>query len=178
MTSDALKMKQQEHIQDHYKILGLPSPYIADHDITIHDIKLAYRRALLHYHPDKSRHKLLGLAKVEGSSHTVDQITIAYKTLIDPKRRSEYDQSVRLSSPSTGLIPEKSHPGLETVDLDDLVFDEEHITWYRSCRCGNEKGFLIREEELERDTEDGEVITGCRGCSLWLRVTFAVAEDG
>ncbi len=171
-------MMEQEQLQDHYKILGLSSPYLRDHDVTPHDIKLAYRRALLHYHPDKSRIQLLNKAKVEPSRYTVDQIAIAYKTLIDPKRRLEYDRSIRLNSPSPGLTYEISHPGLETVDLDDLAFDDEHNIWYRNCRCGNEKGFLISEEELEKEAEHGEVITGCRGCSLWLRVTFAMAEDG
>lgn len=168
---------KQEHLPDHYKVLGLPSPYV-DNDLTPHDIKLAYRRALLHYHPDKSRIQVLENAKPTAPRYTVDQIADAYKTLIDPKRRFEYDSSLRLVSPSTGLTSERSHLGLETMDLDDLAFDEEHNIWYRSCRCGNEKGFLIGEEELERDAEHGEVITGCRGCSLWLRVTFAMAEDG
>ena len=170
--------QQQQHIQDHYKILGLLSPFAADRDYTPHEIKLAYRRALLHHHPDKSPIQLLDKAQSEAPEYTVDQIAVAYQTLIDPKRRSEYNRSVRLGSASKSLATEQSHPGLETVDLDDLVFDEEHNMWHRSCRCGNEKGFLISEEELERDAVHGEVITGCRGCSLWLRVTFAIAEDG
>jgi diphthamide biosynthesis protein 4 len=173
---DANKMKE-EHFQDHYKILGLPSPCV-ENDLTPHDIKLAYRRALLYYHPDKSRVQFLEKAKPAAPGYTVDQIADAYKTLIDPKRRSEYDRSVRLGSLSTGLISERSRPGLETMDLDDLAFDEEHNTWYHSCRCGNGKGFRVGEEELEKDAEHGEVITGCRGCSLWLRVTFAMVEDG
>ena len=172
-------MKQeQEHIQDHYKILGLPSPSNKNHDVTPHDIKLAYRRALLHYHPDKSSIQLLDEAQSDTPNYTVDQITIAYKTLIDPKRRSEYDQSARLDATSTGLIFERSHPGLETIDLDELALDEENNIWYRGCRCGNKKGYSISEEELEKDAEQGEVITGCRGCSLWLRVTFATVDDG
>ncbi len=172
-------MKQEHrYIQDQYKILGLPSPSNKDHHVTPHDIKLAYRRALLHYHPDKSSIQLLDEARSEAPKYTVDQITVAYKTLIDPKRRLEYDQSVRLDFTSTGLNFERSHPGLETIDLDDLAFDEENNTWYRGCRCGNERGYLISEEELEKDAEHREVITGCRGCSLWLRIVFAMADDG
>ena len=169
---------KQEHIQDHYKTLGLPSLLVQDRGVTTQDIKLAYRRTLLHFHPDKSRSQVFDKAHPEAPKYTVDQIAIAYKTLIDPKGRSEYDRSLRLGSPPTGLTSQRTHPGLETVDLDDLMFDEEQNTWYRSCRCGNEKGFLVSEEELERDAEHGEVTTGCRGCSLWLRVTFAMAEDG
>ena len=171
-------MKQQEYIQDHYKILDLPSPCVGDQAVTLHDIKTAYRRALLQHHPDKSRLPAPTQQHFVSSSHTVDQITVAYKTLIDPKRRSEYDRLAKLKDPSVSLISEKFHPGLETVDLDDLAFDEEDSIWYRSCRCGNERGFQISEEELVEDAEHGEVITGCRGCSLWLRVAFAMVEDG
>ena len=176
-----MKQQQQQHhhhIQDHYNTLGLPSPSVEDRDVTAQDIKVAYRQALLHHHPDKSPIQLSNKPRSEAPKYTVDQIAIAYKTLIDPKRRSNYDRSIKLGLLPTSLTVEKSHSGLEAVDLDDLAFDEEHSTWYRSCRCGNEKGFVISEEELENDAEHGEVVTGCRGCSLWLRVTFAVVEDG
>ena len=178
MKQQQRQQQQQQHIQDHYKILGLPSPFADDRDVTPHEIKLAYRQALLHYHPDKSPIQLLDKVQPEAPDYTVDQIAIAYQTLIDPKRRSEYDRLVRLGSARKGLRTDQSHPGLEIVDLDDLAFDDEQNKWYRSCRCGNEKGYLISEEELERDAEHGEVIIGCGGCSIWLKVIFAVAEDG
>ena len=81
--------------------------------------------------------------------------------------------------------------GLELVDLSD--FDEveptttstskeeereEGVEWTRACRCGDEKGFRIVEDELE-DAQvrgDNEVLVGCQGCSLWLRVGFEVQE--
>lgn len=79
--------------------------------------------------------------------------------------------------------------GLETVDLDDLHFvetnnnkdqqdsqqeQEQEQTWTRACRCGDEAGFAVTETDLDANAEDGEVIVGCRGCSLWLRVLFGV----
>lgn len=70
-----------------------------------------------------------------------------------------------------------SHPGLETVDLDDMGYDEKEQMWYRGCRCGKDGAYVITEEELELNAEYGETITPCQGCSLWLRVTFAVADD-
>ena len=36
---------------------------------------------------------------------------------------------------------------------------------------------MITEEELELKAEYAETITGCQGCSLWLRVTFAVVDE-
>jgi len=68
--------------------------------------------------------------------------------------------------------------GIEIVDLDDLHLDEEKGIWYRGCRCGDDRGFLIREEDLEEAADEGEVSVGCRGCSLWLKVLFGVVEEG
>ena len=72
-----------------------------------------------------------------------------------------------------------SFEGLETVDLDDLDYDEEGGgAWYRGCRCGSVRGFRVTEEDLEKEVENGDVVVGCVGCSLWLRVTFQAATDG
>lgn len=161
----------------HYEVLGLPSPNGTDCKVSLLDIKSAYRRAILRHHPDKSGSILGTAANAACSKYSVDQLLLAYKTLIDPASRFQYDQSLKAASVGTTYV-EISYPGLESVDLDDLEFDEAQATWYRGCRCGNERGFVISERELEEDAEIGEVVTGCRGCSLWLRVTFAVAEDG
>lgn len=67
--------------------------------------------------------------------------------------------------------------GVETVDLDDFEFDESRIVWYRSCRCGDERGFTIEETDLEEAAEDGELNVGCKGCSLWLKVLYGVVVE-
>jgi diphthamide biosynthesis protein 4 len=56
---------------------------------------------------------------------------------------------------------------------------EEKAEWRRPCRCGSDIGFRITEQELE-DAEGkgvGEVLVGCWGCSLVVRVGFAVEQD-
>ncbi len=169
-------MPESTYIQNHYEVLALPSNPSASKDLTDRDIRLAYRRALLLHHPDKSRPSL---TSPPTSQYTIDAITLAYKTLISPSARSEYDRSLITSSSSASRIPNRpSHPGLETVDLDDMGYDEKEQMWYRRCRCGRDGVYVITEEELELNAEYGETITPCQGCSLWLRVTFAVAEDG
>lgn len=162
-----------ENTPNHYVVLGLPNPHGMKQQISQHDVKTAYRRALLRHHPDKSN----GVNTVDRpiAKYTVDQLLLAYSTLSDPASRSRYDQSQRLAS---NLEDCKSHPGLEIVDLDDLWFNEAECTWYRSCRCGNQRGFFITEQELEDNAEYGEVIIGCRGCSLCLKVKFLVVDDG
>ena len=168
-----MAMPAETENQDHYKVLALPSAQLSRKQLTEQDIKLAYRRALLLHHPDKST----PAQKPGNSNPTIDQITMAYKTLTDPAARSEYDRLLSLKS-STGIPSQASHSGLETVDLDELLYDYVQETWYRSCRCGKERAYVITERDLENNTEYGELVAGCQGCSLWLRVTFAVAEDG
>lgn len=79
--------------------------------------------------------------------------------------------------------------GLEVLDLGDFSASDEDggdatgsghagTQWTRSCRCGAETGFRILEEELEDAEQRGEkeVLVGCEGCSLWVRVGFDVEE--
>ena len=170
-------MPETTFTPNHYVVLALPSHPSKTKDITDQDIRLAYRRALLLHHPDKSRPSLTSPLT---SQHTIDAITLAYKTLIDPRTRSEHDRSLLTSSSSSAAprVPSQpSHPGLETVDLGDMGYDEKAQMWYRGCRCGKDGAYVITEEELELNAEYGETITPCQGCSLWLRVTFAVTEE-
>ncbi|KAL1635194.1 Diphthamide biosynthesis protein 4 [Neofusicoccum ribis] len=189
-----------------YRILSLPAPFTAGASSpssasvtqphTPAAIKAAYRRALLTHHPDKSpaatpaQQKTAAASQNDGaqttttsSSYTVDDITTAYKTLLDPAARAAHDRALRLrgnSRSGDADAEEEWRLGLEAVDLDDLAFDEAAGgTWWRGCRCGEERGFVVDEEALERAGEVGEVLVGCVGCSLWIRVGFAVAdEDG
>ena len=162
--------------QGHYEVLSLSASQSLRDQLKEQDIKLAYRHALLLHHPDKSTPPLTAPSKT--TKPTIDQITLAYKTLISPTLRTEYDRTQALKAPKAIPTPQTSHPGLETVDLDDLLRDDQRNLWYRGCRCGKERAYTITEEELEVSAEEGEIVTGCQGCSLWLRVTFAVAEDG
>lgn len=56
--------------------------------------------------------------------------------------------------------------------------EQNEMQWTRPCRCGAEKGFRILESELESAEARGEreVLVGCEGCSLWVRVGFDVEE--
>jgi hypothetical protein len=63
----------------------------------------------------------------------------------------------------------------ETSDGEGQVL----LCWYRGCRCGDERGFMVTEMDLEKEAEHGEVVIGCRGCSLWMKILFAMEEgDG
>ncbi|KAI9767541.1 MAG: hypothetical protein M1840_005578 [Geoglossum simile] len=164
----------------YYELLGLQPPQLGNRS-SVQNVKLAYRRALLLHHPDKSN------APNDIGNHipTIDELTRAYKTLSDPATRAEYDRRLSLE-PSTAASPltrlrgsgDSFRSGLETADLDDLEFDEDDAVWYRSCRCGDERGFTVSEDQLAGEAKFGEVIAGCRGCSLWLRIQFEAPEEG
>lgn len=185
--------------QDFYAILGLPFTG-ASTPFSKQQIKVAYHRALLKYHPDKAPTAAGSVTTTSSTDHsraetytyTVDEITTAYKTLSDPFLRADYDRSLRLSRLKAGEKHGNAdvfHTGLEVVDLEDLGYEEmddnndgprtdgEGSYWYRSCRCGDDKGFLVTEQDLEREAEHGEIIIGCRGCSLWMKILFAVEAD-
>lgn len=153
---------------DYYTILNLATRK-QDPTLTPSEVKLAYKRALLQHHPDKK-----SSTSSPRSSITVDSIALAYKILSSPALKTEYDLALQTSRPTED--DKVFRTGLDTVDLDDLAFDEGKEVWTRGCRCGDDGGFVVTEGELEANAEDGELIIGCRGCSLWLRVLFGVEE--
>ena len=162
---------------NYYDILGL-SARRSDHTLSADEIKAAYRKALLLNHPDKRSQIGSDPLIASHGSITVDEIAIAYKTLSEPALRAEYDRWLQTYPATASSEGSSKHPyvGLETVDLDDLTFDPQSELWSRGCRCGDLSGFVVSEGQLEREAEDGEIIIGCKGCSLWLRVLFGVEE--
>ncbi|KAK3695144.1 CSL zinc finger protein [Podospora appendiculata] len=188
----------------YYDILGISPTAITTHqsesqeqDKALAFVKRAYRRALLSHHPDKSKSKLANhhhtssppYPTTTSTAFTIDQISTAFAVLSSPTRRAEYDKSLRLQhqhqqqqtpSSGNGHTAQLFQTGIENVDLDDLDVDEsgaEEQQWYRSCRCGNPRGYLFGEADLEEASDLGELMVGCADCSLWLRVHFAVVDD-
>lgn len=177
---------------DYYAILSLPNRPA----LSTRDLKNAYRRALLAHHPDKksapsasSCHdpsqspSRTAAAASQSTQPSIDDITAAYRTLASPSLRASYDRASFLSQPrldndkARHRHDEAFRTGLETLDLDDLEYDEKRELWFHPCRCGQERGFVLIGEELEREEQSGEVVVGCAGCSLWIRVLFGVADE-
>ena len=75
--------------QDYYRILQV------DPDATPDQIKAAFRRLALIYHPD--------LAKDPQAPEQMKRLNVAYEVLRDPSKRAEYDQ-LRLSQADTSPV--------------------------------------------------------------------------
>lgn len=165
-----------------YEILGIPEALRDAPSISAQTLRSAYRRALLQNHPDKSKLPAKSSLSSGKEPYSIDQISEAFSTLSNPQLRSAYDKELKVRSATLQVGRQDGslafRTGIEIVDLDDLGIDEANGTWYRSCRCGDDFGFLIREEDLEEAADDGELSVTCKGCSLWLKVLFGVVDDG
>ncbi|KIX97699.1 uncharacterized protein Z520_06477 [Fonsecaea multimorphosa CBS 102226] len=172
----------------HYDVLQLPRRPEQFHRLSKDDIKAAYRRALLIHHPDKApsttKNVSLRTLQSNGAStptpvYSIDDIVVAYEVLSDSKRRAEYDRTLNpaVSFGGNNEGGEKgTHIGVEIYDLEDLKFDESQGIWSKSCRCGDEQGYTVTESDLEKEAQQGEIYVGCRGCSLFIKVLFALEE--
>ena len=168
------------YTKNYYHILGLGATGSGT-PISSAELRRAYRKALLAAHPDKQTVGAKGL-------HSVDDVKEAYLVLDDPKTRAEYDNWV-LRNPHVLETDAKQGGqtlsqdfilGLELLDLSDFEEVEgDEGEWTRACRCGDDKGFRILEDDLIEAEERGEkeVLVGCGGCSLWVRVGFDVEES-
>lgn len=156
---------------NYYQLLGLSDGTDSEH-LNAAELKKAYRRALLFFHPDKAdpQRKTTQL-----HAPTVDEISEAYRTLADPVLRSAYNKQLRLESSDDSPVYTR-HTGMECVDLEEMDLDDASGAWTRPCRCGSLPAFVVTEDELEKHMDFGELTTGCKGCSLWLKVLFSVAE--
>lgn len=161
----------------HYELLNLPHPTLTSLPPSQQAIKTAYRLALLTHHPDKSSSQIP--AKNQSSTPTIDAIKTAYITLFTPSLRTEYDRALLLHATLKSTGQKSGYTGSEILDLDDLVLDEERGVWYLGCRCGESRGYVVTERDLEREegAEGREIVVGCCGCSLWIRVGFGVVEE-
>ena len=86
-------------MQTFYQLLSLEPSAYAD------DIKKAFRSEIARYHPDKVQH--LGTEFQEIAATRAAQLTEAYRTLMNPETRSEYD---RLNLAGSGAVSSTTSP--------------------------------------------------------------------
>ena len=70
--------------RDYYEVLGVPK------DASESDIKKAYRKAAMKYHPDKFANS--SEAEKKDAEDKFKEINEAYEILSDPQKKAAYDQ--------------------------------------------------------------------------------------
>lgn len=172
----------RNHIS-YYEVLDITK------DSTTQDIKSAYHKLLLSHHPDKIKQR--ERFDEEGSQilrHNIQNIQLAYKTLVDPIKRKQYDLDIHSHFIKLGLVNNTNTnnldvDGIDRIDLSE--FDQEsdddgNICFVHSCpRCMIADGFILSEDDLEEgahntDTTDYQLLVQCGSCSLWLCITYSM----
>ncbi|EPX73871.1 diphthamide biosynthesis protein Dph4 [Schizosaccharomyces octosporus yFS286] len=136
-----------------YAVLNLEK----DESYTDDQIKEAYRKALLQFHPDKRK-------DIQPGRYSVDQIREAFQILASEEGRENFYKNSEIDRAQYYSV----------VDLSE--FDElEDGSYYYPCRCGELGGYVVTEENLENE----ESVIPCLGCSLTIQVAYEVVEtDG
>ncbi|KAI5450258.1 hypothetical protein NCC49_003275 [Naganishia albida] len=150
------------------------------------DIKRAYRRLLLIYHPDKIASSPQGQSQDEDLARVI-AITEAYRVLSSPVLREGYARSPRSEStdskrqrnPTRTISLEEFtfHPSPSSATREALDDDDDHGAregegyYAHPCRCSGQYRISVRE------LEEGVDIVGCEGCGEWVGVGYEVVSD-
>ena len=170
---DPLKWK------DHYKILNIPP------DSNITEIKKAYRKLAHKYHPDKNTTQNKKVAE-----NLFLQITEAYKTLLNPLLRREYDELYRkhqkksqanssqikskTSDKKTTKVKKKSKDSSSFQDIVKNVFidnmEEETITQTHQTETKVTKKFERgRHLKYQLNLNYEDICDGCEKTITFIR---------
>ena len=135
-------------LKDYYQILGV------SRDASAEDIKKAFRRLALRYHPDRNPEN------TREAGEKFKEINEAYEVLGDEQRRRQYDSLTRLSSyPRRTMAMEDifnedigSDSILEMLRrLAGLGFVVKAAGWGRSGGCGRRQGGQCRRQQWWRE---------------------------
>lgn len=132
---------------NYYEVLG------CSEDSTQEEIKYAYRRRLLQFHPDKN-----GAADVQ-EFHNVKE---AWRILEHPQSRKKYDAACKQER----LEKKEDKPVYARLSPDDLEESALDGTLFYRCRCGDY--YFVERETLREKNAAFQVM--CDGCTLIIVV--------
>ena len=93
-------------VKDYYKILGL------DRNATEEDVKKAFRKLAVQYHPDKQQGK--SDAEKKAAEEKMKEVNEAYQVLSDKEKRQQYDKHGTIDPNGFG-------PGMNMDDINDFI---------------------------------------------------------
>eukprot|EP00924_Labyrinthula_sp_SR-Ha-C_P000858 maker-scaffold_7-snap-gene-6.35-mRNA-1 protein AED:0.01 eAED:0.01 QI:125/1/1/1/1/1/3/164/509 len=101
--------------KDYYKILGLERR----ENSTQHEIKKAYRKAALKWHPD--RHSTKSDKEQEDAEKQFKDVGEAYLILSDEQKKQKYDAGYSYEEIEHGGMPGGGHGGMGGISQEDLM---------------------------------------------------------
>jgi len=149
---------------DFYELLSL------SREATTSEVKMAYHRALLRFHPDKNTSPILE-HPLRAGSIPISLIKEAYTTLSEPTLRKQYDTFAGQHHTIDGSRPAEVISLAEFVESTDII-DEDGLYQY-PCRCGGL--FTISDSDMEK----GHHLIGCNNCSevVWAGYRLQSTDD-
>lgn len=146
-------------LSDFYQLLSVPR------DASTAEIKIAYHKALLLFHPDKTNAAGTHLPE---NAISISLIKEAYLTLSAPDLRAQYDALRR----RTPLGPRPAQV-ISLEEFEEEAGDGEDNTWCYKCRCSGM--YRISGDEMEK----GHHLVGCNSCSeaVWVGYELQESDD-
>ena len=114
----------------HYETLGVPS------DANEQDIRIAYRKAVMRYHPDRNKGDIY-------AEQIFAEITVAYRVLINEETRAAYDKGETAKRPAT--IEEQADTILMGLFTQAIEHDQFSIH-----DCSNQLEMMLKKLEKEQ----------------------------
>src|SRR5580765_6410951 len=127
---------------DYYSTLNVPR------DAKDEDIKKAYRRLAMKFHPDRNPDSTDAEARFK-------EVKEAYEVLSDPQKRAQYDRFGR-----AGLNPNMGGGGFGGADFGDIFGDVFSDIFGRGRRGGRGQAFRGADLRYELDLELEEAVLG------------------
>jgi diphthamide biosynthesis protein 3 len=138
-------------LNDHCRVLNFDIHNNQDHTtINLTMLKENYRILALKYHPDHN------FDSVE-STEQFKIIHASYEILID-----HISKNGTIITPTTTVY--------DTIEIDDMDYDEDEQIYYYPCPCGDQ--FTITVAEMY----EGENIAKCSSCTLMIRIIYDVKD--
>ncbi|TDH67129.1 hypothetical protein CCR75_002310 [Bremia lactucae] len=130
--------------KDYYKVLGVKK------DVSDRELKKAYRKLALQYHPDKAENA----DDKEAAKEKFVEVSEAYEVLSDAEKRKEY-QDARQYQSATGAGQAGGFGGQKSTTEDDLASFTKMFEGIFGHGFGTQGGFGGGTQEFQFDGFDG-----------------------
>lgn len=154
-------MRSQIDEKNYYELLGVPE------DATRQQIKIAYREIALIYHPDSNFYNDIVESRNDKESEEIfKKITAAYHTLIQPKERARYNETLLHGIPKW----EKDRP------VDEMIRPNPSTTPRAFNVFGNMEDLPPSDEE-STDNDSGRLLSlkEIRELPFWERIIIKLS---